>query len=32
MPKIDLRNLSIILLMAVVGFFVTTWLVHKYGD
>ena len=32
MPKIDLRNLAIILMMAVVGFFITTWLVKKYGD
>lgn len=32
MPKIDARNLAIILTMAVVGFFATTWLVKRYGD
>jgi len=32
MPKLDPRNIAIVLMAALVGFFATSWLVKKFGD
>jgi hypothetical protein len=32
MPRVDLRNILILIGMAVVGFYATTYVVRRYGD